>query len=138
MKGRIDFRYDATNDIVIASPRWSIQTEEDVQVWSGQYETYFTRFSRKMDFIVVLDEFEVATAVGSHWGVYRAKLNNEFTRFSFRVRTPKKVRLFVNTSGVRHHARTDEVATVEEAIERILAARVKEGVGRTDAVRSEL
>jgi len=130
MTGRIDFHYDVKNDIVIATPHWHLQTDEDVRSWFAQYEAYLKPFGRKMDFIVVLDDFEIATTIGSFWGHYRAKLLNDFARLNFRVRAPKKVRLFVNTSGVLHGIATEEAASVDEAVRGILGARSKAGLGR--------
>lgn len=123
MSGKIDFRYDSDNDIVIAVPHWKIETPEDVVEWFGQYERYMTKFNRKMDFVVVLDDFEIGPKIGVLWGEYRAKVHQLYTRFSYRVHSSNRVKLFVNTSGVRYNVATEEAATVEDAIEGIKAAR---------------
>jgi hypothetical protein len=122
--GKIDFRYDATNDIVIAVPHWNIQTAADVVDWYGQYEVYMSRFRRKMDFVVILDDFHIAPAIGVVWGEARGRLHQRFTRFSYRVHANSRVKLFVNTSGVRYNVATQEAATLEDAIEGIKAARL--------------
>ena len=72
-KQRISFQYDAAHDIVIATPRWTIKTEEDVRTWYAQYEAYLKRFRRVIDFIVVLDDFKVATTIGPFWGACRER-----------------------------------------------------------------
>ena len=124
MKGTIDFRYDAENDIVIATPHWNIETEEDVKEWSSQYETYFrTNFDRRVDSIFVLDDFQIQTAIAVLWGEYRARLHKRFTGLSFRVHSHRRVLLFVQTSGARYDVAAQEAATVEDAIEGIKAAR---------------
>ena len=123
MTGKIDFRHDTGNDVVIAIPHWKIETEDDVHLWFEQYQSYFKRFGRKMDFIVVLDDFAVAPAIGARWGEYRARVLKEFTRFSFRVHSNTKVKLFVNTSGVRYDVGREEADSVEDAIAGIKAAR---------------
>jgi hypothetical protein len=123
MKGTIDFRYDSENDIVIAIPHWNIETKEDVLVWFGQYQAYMKGFGRKVDFVVVLDDFKIGPAIGVAWGEYRAKIHQEYTRFSYRVHSNNRVKLFVNTSGVRYNVATEEAATIEDAIEGIKAAR---------------
>jgi hypothetical protein len=123
VKGRIQFRYDIANDVVIAVPRWKIETPEDVLEWFRQYEAYMTTFRRKMDMIVVLDHFEIAPAIGVLWGEYRGRLHQSFTRYSYRVHSNNRVKLYVNTSGVRYNVATQEAATVEDAIEGIKAAR---------------
>ncbi|MBV9947714.1 MAG: hypothetical protein JOZ69_12745 [Myxococcales bacterium] len=77
MKGRIDFRYDGVNDIVIATPHWNIETQEDVVTWFGQYEAYMRQFNRRLDFIVVLDDFRIGAGIGPFWGEYRAKVHQQ-------------------------------------------------------------
>jgi hypothetical protein len=57
------------------------------------------------------------------WGVARAKVHQNFTRFYYRVHPTSRVRLFVNTSGARYDVATEEAATIADAIEGILAAR---------------
>jgi len=123
MTGKIEFRYDGTEDIVIATPHWKIETQADVFEWYNQYAVYLKRFDHKMDCIVVLDDFAIEPSIGSLWGEYRAKLLKELVRFNYRVHSNPRVQLFVNTSGVRHDVARDEAATVEEAIEAIKAAR---------------
>jgi hypothetical protein len=123
MRGTIDFHYDEENDLVIATPHWKIAAEADAIAWYGQYERYMKRFGRKMDFVVVLDDFEVHPSIGAKWGEYRAKVHQEFMRFSYRVHSSRDVKLFVNTSSVRYRLSNDEAASVEDAIEGILEAR---------------
>ncbi len=123
MPGTIDFRYDEQNDIIIATPHWKIATEADVLAWFGQYERYMKRFPGKMDFVFVLDDFDIHPSIGAKWGEYRAKIHQRFTRFNYRVHSRRDVKLFVNTSGVRYNVSTEEAASVEDAIQGILEAR---------------
>jgi hypothetical protein len=123
MRGTIDFHHDEVNDLVIATPHWKITSEADAIAWYGQYERYMKRFGRKMDFVVVLDDFEVLPSIGAKWGEYRAKVHHEFMRFSYRVHSSRDVKLFVNTSSVRYRLSNDEAASVEDAIQGILEAR---------------
>ena len=106
MKGTLRFRYDSENDVVIATPHWNIETKEDVLVWFGQYESYMKRFGRKMDVIIVLDDFKIGPTIGVVWGEYRASVHQRFTRFTYRVNSDNRVKLFVNTSGVRYNVAT--------------------------------
>jgi hypothetical protein len=76
-----------------------------------------------MDMVIVLDHFEIKPAIAVAWGVARAKIHQQSTRFTYRVHASNRVRLFVNTSGVRYDVATQEAATVADAIEGILAAR---------------
>jgi hypothetical protein len=123
MSGTIHFHHDQQNDIVIATPHWKITTEADVLAWFAQYERYMKRHAHKMDFIFVLDDFDVHPSIGSKWGEYRAKVHQQFTRFNYRVHSKRDVKLFVNTSGVRYNVSTAEAASVEDAIQGILEAR---------------
>ena len=116
MSGTIDFVYDVDNDIVVATPHWKINTQADVLEWFGQYQAYMRRFDRKMDFIVILDDFELGPGIGVLWGEYRARVHNLYTRFNFRVHSSSRVKLFVNTSGVRYNVSTEEAHSVEDAI----------------------
>ncbi len=123
MGGRIDFRYDAEAQVVIATPHWKITTQADVLEWYGQYEASMKRFDRKMDMIVVLDDFEIGPSIGPFWGEYRARVHKLYTGHSFRVHSNNRVKLYVNTSGARYNVSTEEAATVEDAIEGIKAVR---------------
>jgi hypothetical protein len=127
MPGTIDFKYDATNDIVVAVPRWTIASREDCELWYSQWAAQLSKYGRKVDCVVVLDEFHVDARIASEWGEYRAKLNTSYFRHSFRVHADPTVKLFIQTSGVRFNAATGEAPTVEDAIAGILAARKKAG-----------
>ncbi len=123
MSGTIDFEYDRENDIIVAVPHWKINTRDDILAWYSQYETYMKKFTRKMDFIVVLDDFEIGAGMGVYWGEYRAKVHQLYTRFNYRVHSNNRVKLFVNTSGVRYNVATEEAATIEDAVEAIMVSR---------------
>lgn len=133
MKGKIDFEYDRGNDVIVATPHWKIETPEDVLVWFAQYEFYMAKFNRKMDFVVVLDDFEIGPSIGVLWGEYRAKVHQHYTRFSFRVHPSSRVKLFVNTSGVRYNVGTAEADSVASAIAGIKAARREAGLDERSA-----
>ena len=59
MPGTIDFQYDASKDIVIATPKWRIVTQEDCETWFHQWDSYLARYRRKVDCVVVLNDFHV-------------------------------------------------------------------------------
>jgi hypothetical protein len=123
MPGTIDFQYDSERDIVVATPHWKIASENDLPPWLAQYHAYLKSFGRKMDLVVVLDDFEVAPSIGAKWGEYRARLHKEHLRFSVRVHSKRDVKLFVNTSGVRFNIATEEAASIEDAKAAILEMR---------------
>jgi hypothetical protein len=121
----IEFRYDLVNDIVIATPRCTLRTREDVLAWHQEWKQGLRQFTleHKPDVIIVLDEFHVVDAALPLWGEYRAELNSQDMGISFRVRPTPPVRVTVITSGVRYRAQTAEADTVEAAIEGIRAIR---------------
>jgi hypothetical protein len=127
MPGTIDFRYDPAQDIVIATPKWNVTTGADCQEWFEEWSAYLSTFNRKVDCVVVLNDFHVNPQIASVWGEYLAKLNIAYFRHSFRVQADAVVKLFTRTSGVRFNAATSEAETVETAIEGILEARRKTG-----------
>jgi hypothetical protein len=127
LPGTIDFRYDQLNEMVVATPRWTIRTREDCETWYRQWVDYLSTFGRTVDCVMVLDEFHVEPEIAKVWGEFRARINNEHIRHSFRVRADWAVRLFAATSGVRYNAASNEAATVEAAIEGIRQARSSKG-----------
>jgi hypothetical protein len=127
MPGKIEFTYDAANDIVIAAPKWTLKSQQDCEAWFAEWEAYLSKYKGKVDCVVVLDDFHVDPQIASEWGEYRARLNNTFFRHSFRVNADPTVKLFIKTSGVRFNAATGEAPTVQGAIEGILDARSKSG-----------
>jgi hypothetical protein len=131
MGGKIDFSYDAANDMVIAVSHWHVETEGDLEPWYREWADYFEKNfpGRRMDMVVELTDFQVNPAIASRWGEYRALIHKNFTRFSYRVHSNSRVRLFVNTSGVRFDASTSEAATIEDGIAAILQERLRAGEG---------
>jgi len=126
VSGTIQFDYDGRNDIVVATPRWHIRTRGDCEVWYQQWVDYLATFGRRVDCVMVLDDFHVEPEIAAVWGEYRARINNQYTRFSYRVHSDWAVRLFAATSGVRYNAPSDAAPSVEAAVEAILRARGSE------------
>jgi hypothetical protein len=128
MTGTITFEIDKANDIIIAKPKWNIETKEDCQIWYQQWSDYLTKFGKKIDIVVLLDEFKVASQIAEAWGEYRAKLNNDFFRFSYRVNPELITGIFIKTSGVRYHAASSEANSIESAKIAIKEARKEAGI----------
>jgi hypothetical protein len=126
MPGTIGFTYDKANDIVVAVPKWTIASQQDCEAWFGEWAAHLSKYGRKVDCVVVLDDFHVDAKIAAEWGEFRARLNNTYFRHSYRVHANQTVRLFVQTSGVRFDAATGEAASVEDAIAGILEARKAE------------
>ena len=124
IKGTIDFRYEPDHDLVIARPRWTLDTPSEVMRWYQLHANYFkARFSGPRDLITVNDAFDVVPRVATLWGSYRAKLHEAFVRYSVPVNNNARVRLTTNTSGVRYSLSTVEAPSLEDAIGAILAIR---------------
>ena len=128
MKGIIDFEYDEANDIVIATPRWNIESVEDCEIWYNQWVEYLSQFNRKMDAIMVLDNFHVKASYSVEWGKYRVKVLHEHTRYTYRVNSDLSTGIFVKTSGMRYNASTNEANSIAAAKEAILEDRKKAGI----------
>jgi hypothetical protein len=127
MPGKMKFEYDKENDIVLATPVWHIKDEDDCEVWYNQWVSYSKQFERKMDVIMVLDEFKVESTIASHWGEFRARINKDHIRYGYRVNPELTVSIYIKTSGVRYNAASAEAATVEDAIQAIKDARAAGG-----------
>lgn len=125
MKGSIDFKYDETNDVVIATLHWSIESVEDCKIWYQQWVDFLAPFKRKMDVVMILDDFHVKASYSVEWGQYRARVIHDYTRFTYRVNADLSTGIFVKTSGARYNASTNEANSVEAAIEAIHKDREK-------------
>ena len=102
VRGTIDFRHDAVNDIVVLRARWTLDTPMEVMRWYQMQAGYFgARFQERKDVIVLNDAFDVTPRVATLWGQYRARLHESYIRYSVRVGNNARVRLTTNTSGVR-------------------------------------
>jgi hypothetical protein len=128
MPGSIEFTYDAENDVVIARPKWTIATQEDCDVWLSEWAAYLSQFGRKIDCIIILDDFFVEAEIAPLWGEYRARLTNDYHRFSCRVHSNWSVRTYVLSSGARFGVAASEAESVEAALENVRGARRQAGV----------
>ncbi len=131
---RTEFVYDPQNDIVIATPHWRIESVADVITWRHQYETFLKPFHRKMDLVIMLGDFQLATKLSEAWGGARARIHREYTRFSIRVHPTDPVRPFIYTSSVRHDLSADQARTLGEAIlmiKKLRAARREDEAPRS-------
>jgi hypothetical protein len=125
MKGTINFTHDTTNDIVIATPNWKIETQEDCELWYQQWVDYLKKFDRKVDCIMVLNTFSVKGDIAEKWGEYRTRVIKDYTRFSYRINVNLLTGIFIKTSGVRYNASSKEAKDIESAIAAIMDERKK-------------
>src|SRR4051794_6485918 len=110
MSGTIEFAYDAVNDIVVVTPHWTIDTAADIASWSAEWGSWFDqhRPGVKSDVVIVLHDFRVNKAVAVAWGAARAVLVDRYMRHSFRVDANSVVAFYINTSGAKYNAATQE------------------------------
>ena len=119
-KNTVDFRFDATNKVVVARPNWNIRTESDCQAWYRQFEDYFTSLKLgPVDFIVILDDFILDRKITTVWGTYRAKMIRNFTRYSVRVNASLVASTAAHTSSALHGGASDEAPDLASALDRI-------------------
>lgn len=124
--GSIRFEHDEAHDVYIVYPKWTVESDTDCEVWLQQYVDFFGPLGRKVDAIIVLDDFKLGKDIGGVWGKYRAEVHKRFTRHSVRVHADAKVATFVSTSGVIHRVATDEARDVETAL-RLIELKRQEG-----------
>jgi len=129
MEGTIEFYHDEENDIVIVTPHWNIETNEDCELWYNQWVDFATKFGRKMDAIMILDDFFVKAGVSVEWGHFRVKILKEYTRFTYRVNPELTTGIFIKTSGTRYNASTNEASSLKAAIDAIYKDRENELAG---------
>jgi len=131
-RGTVDFRYDTSEDIVYARPRWTLETAADVTRWYEMHVRYFgTRFRLPKDMITVQDNFHVAPEVFGLWQRYCVRLQESLVRFAAYVTTNPRVDLGMAGSGMRHSAGTIETKTVAEAVSGITDLRAVVSKTRT-------
>ena len=119
MPGHLDFRYDAENDVVVVVSHWHVDTEADLEPWYREWADYFEKNfpGRRMDMVVELTDFQISPAIAARWGELRARVHRNYTRHSYRVHSSARVRLFVNTSGVRYDASIPSSMVAASAVE---------------------
>ncbi len=125
MSGKIKFQYDAANDLVIVTPYWKIETQEDCEAWFKQYVDYFGLFHRKVDVVFVLDDFVVSSQIVTVWSEYRARVIKNYVRLSYRVNSNSMVNIMVKASSFKYNAISQDADSIEGAIEGIKAARLE-------------
>ncbi len=128
MPGTIDFKYDEKNDIIIAHPRWNISTIEDCKIWYQQWTDYMSKFERKMDVVIELKDFNVEESVSLEWGEYRARLNMNYFRFSYRLNNNLNTGIYTRSSGLRYFVAFNEAKDIESAYEAVKEDRRKAGI----------
>jgi hypothetical protein len=127
MSGNVVFRYEAQYDLVVATPRWTLATAADVTRWYEANAAYFSgRFRDAKDVIVMNAAFDVVPRLATLWGRYRTLLQERRARLYVSVASNPRLRLTANTSSAQYGVHAFEVATFDEALEVVLAPRLRE------------
>jgi hypothetical protein len=128
--GTIKFTYRALHDVVIATVEWKLETEDDVAAWYEEYRRYFsTHFTRKVDIILDLCEFEVSARVSDLFGRSRAKILAEFTNRSYRVHMKPSASTLMYTNSVLHGGPANNFESIDAAIRQLEEDRKADGEG---------
>jgi hypothetical protein len=125
----IEVEHDVFNDLLIARPRWTLITRQDVEAWHAMWIQVLKPFRKKIDLVIVLDDFRVSGEAAMVWGEARADLDKHHFGLSYRVHSSVVVRVGTLTSGVTYNAATAEAPTVELAVEGIKTARLAAAQG---------
>ena len=128
MQGKIEFRCRKHDDIHIAHPKWTIETDADCKLWFQRYADYHEPLGQKVDTILLLDDLFIGKGIGSVWGRHRADMVNRFTPYSIHVHANAKVSTHSATSAVLFDSASMEAPTVAAAIQRIGQMRQRDGV----------
>ncbi|HEY4103033.1 MAG TPA: hypothetical protein VGM44_04045 [Polyangiaceae bacterium] len=122
---RIKFRYLAAHDVLLIHVDWPIETLEDIADWTRAFQDYFARQDqgRKMDMIIELSKFSVATRVRAAFGEARAKVLKAYAGRSYRVNLDASARVAMYTSRVLHGAEANDFPTIDDALAQLKADR---------------
>jgi hypothetical protein len=132
VKGALDFQEDRDHLVTLTRARWTLDTASEVMRWYQLHANYLSgRFGEPRDIVAINDAFDLEPKIAALWGSYRAKLHETAVRFWVGVNSNARVRLTVNTSGVRYGVPTTEALTVEEAINAIVRMREAKESERT-------
>ena len=122
---RTHFEYLEKLDVVVATPVWELDTEEDVLSWFQQYEDYYKgNFDKPVDTIFDLSYFHVGSGMGPKFGEYRAKFAKLYTGRTYRCHNDnERVKTYMYTSAVKYNAEANEFPTFEAAVTALLEDR---------------
>jgi hypothetical protein len=122
--GKLKFQYRAEHDVLIVVVDWSVDTEEDLDLWYRAYSSYFRKhFKDKVDVILDLTKFRLNPRMARRFGEVRAKLLREFTRRTYRVNVESVVKTAMYTSHVLHRAPANDFPSIEAALQQLVADR---------------
>jgi hypothetical protein len=126
MPGHIQFQYRCQHDVVIAYVDWRLETTEDLEIWYGQYVSYFKgRFPRKVDLILELSKFRLDSRLAPQFREYRNRILRDYTYRSYRVNEPAKERALMYTGYVLTGGPANHFDSIDDAMRTLLEDRAK-------------
>jgi hypothetical protein len=127
MKGQIRFQYSCVNDVVTAHVDWHLQTMEDLDVWAGQYDSYFKgRFPNKVDLILELTKFRLSPRLAPRFRDVRNRILLEYTNRSYRVNEAAIERAMMYAGSVLNGGPANQYGSIPEALAALAADRARE------------
>jgi hypothetical protein len=117
MVGQIQFQYRCLHDVVIAYVDWRLETQEDLEVWSRQYETYFEgRFPEKVDLVLELSKFRLSPRLAPRFRELRNAILTKYINRSYRVKEPTMERAMMYAGAVLNGGPANQFESIEEAL----------------------
>ncbi len=117
MLGQIHFQYRCLHDVVIAYVDWRLETLEDLEVWSRQYEKYFEgRFAEKVDLVLELSKFRLSPRLAPRFRELRSVILNKYVNRSYRVNEPTMERAMMYAGSVLNGGPANQFDSIEEAL----------------------
>jgi hypothetical protein len=117
MPGQIQFQYRCLHDVVIAYVDWRLETPDDLEVWSQQYDAYFQgRFPEKVDLVLELSKFRLSPRLSPRFRELRRVILNKYVNRSYRVNEPNMERAMMYAGSVLNGGPANEFASIEDAL----------------------
>jgi hypothetical protein len=126
MLGRIHFQYRCLHDVVLAYVDWHLETMEDLEIWAGQYETYFHgRFTDKVDLVLELSKFRLSPRLAPRFRELRNGILTKYVNLSYRVNEPAMERAMMYAGSVLNGGPANAFDSIDEAIAALLRDRAE-------------
>ncbi len=117
-----------THDCYILYPCGHIETHADIQSFIDEYVRLFEPLGRKVDIIIVLDMFSVATAAAEAWSLARKAMVERFTNISVRVSSGGNLAFFLKKNAATNSKYVDYEEDIVSAIEMLQQKRREQRV----------
>jgi hypothetical protein len=126
MLGRIHFQYRCLHDVVLAYVDWHLETMEDLEVWAGQYHTYFEgRFTEKVDLVLELSKFRLSPRLAPRFRELRNGILTKYVNLSYRVNEPVMERAMMYAGSVLNGGPANAFDSIEDALAALMRDRAE-------------